>query len=116
MAATTPAGASQVPEKIVTDTNTAPSDRLTEPGDSTHTDQLQQLRRQLRQNPRSPELRNRLRTTMQDYGERIRQAVRNGQYDQAEAYVKELLTIAPNNQKLRRSLREIREMSRRRRM
>lgn len=115
-AATVATDASSGPENTVPAVVRPPSDRPPNPSGNTDMEQLQQLRQQLIQNPRSQEVRQRLHATMQEYGQRIRQALRNRQYDLAESYVKELLTIAPDNQKLRRSLQEIREMSRRRRM
>jgi serine/threonine protein kinase len=115
-AAATTTDASPGPEKPTPAAFSPPADHPANPGDKAGLERLQQLRRQLIQNPRDPEVRTRLRTTMQEYDQRIRQAMRNGQYDLAESYVKELLTIAPRNQKLRHSLQKIREMSRRRRM
>ena len=124
-AATTTSNASATPEDtaitpnsgdVAPRINTPPSDRLANLDEKNDLEQLQTLRRQLLQNPRDPEVKRKLRTTIRDYDQRIRQAVNNRQYDKAETYIKELLTIAPNNQKLRNSLRKIRELSRRRRM
>ena len=124
-AATMMSSASSTPEETVeasadsdvaSDINAPPSDRLTNQEQKNDLERLQQLRRQLLRNPRDPEVKRMVHTTMEEYGKRIRQALNNRQYDVAETYIKELLTIAPNNQKLRSSLRKIRELSRRRRM
>ena len=101
---------------VASDINAPPSDRLTNQEQKNDLERLQQLRRQLLRNPRDPEVKRMVHTTMEEYGKRIRQALNNRQYDVAETYIKELLTIAPNNQKLRSSLWKIRELSRRRRM
>ncbi|NIN34358.1 MAG: hypothetical protein GTO60_04370, partial [Gammaproteobacteria bacterium] len=55
-----------------------------------------------------------LRTILRQYEQRIRQAIQNRDYDRAEAYIEEMLVIAPDNQRLQESLQKIREMQSRR--
>ena len=73
---------------------------------------FEQLRRQLQQNPQDPAARQKIRVVLNRYEQDIRQALKDRDYEKAEIYILEMLTIAPNSVKLRESLQKVREMAR----
>jgi serine/threonine protein kinase len=97
-----------------TDTIAASSDRQDKLIDSADLRRLELLRRRLQQNPRDATAIKNFRTILRQYEQQIRQAMQNRDYDRAEAYIEEMLTIAPDNQRLRDSLQKLQELDRRR--
>lgn len=69
--------------------------------------QLAALRRRLQQNPGDREARQQLRGMGNEFERVVKQAVKEGDYDRAEAYVNELLRLAPDNEGFKEALRMI---------
>jgi hypothetical protein len=88
------------------------SDRNETQSESSNERPFDQLRRQLKQNPQDPASRQKIRAVLNQYEQEIRQALKDRQYDKAEIYILEMLTIAPNSVKLRESLQKVRELAR----
>jgi hypothetical protein len=98
---------------------------VTEPGNNTSTEppatdrvtaqdqpdrrQFQLLRRRLQQNPGDKQAGQNLRELLARYEQGVSRAVRERNYEQAEVYLQDMLTMAPANQKLRDALQQVRE-------
>lgn len=64
-------------------------------------EQLGAIRRRLRQNPGDREARQRLRALSTEFELAVKQAVKNKDYDRAEAYINEMLQLTPDNERLK---------------
>ena len=107
-----PVAITDKPEAITDSTSTS-TDRRPLRATDTDVAPLEQLRRRLQQNPQDTDARQKLRSIYTQYERRVREAVRDKKFDQAESTLKEMLTIAPENEKLQESLKRVQEMSRR---
>ncbi|MFT7461232.1 MAG: serine/threonine protein kinase [Planctomycetota bacterium] len=63
------------------------------------------------ENPQDTDAKQKLRTIYTQYERRVREAIKDKKFDQAESTLKEILTIAPENKKLQESLKRVQEMS-----
>ena len=102
------------PVSNTTDAVTTSSDRQERLIANSDLRRLEFLRRRLQQNPRDATAINNFRNILRQYEQRVRQAIQSRDYDLAEAYIEEMLVIAPDNQRLRESLQKIRELDNRR--
>ena len=71
-------------------------------------ERLAKLQENLRRDPRNRKTLQALRETIDEYERLARQAVRDGDYNAAEQYLLDMLTLAPNNRKLKDALEEVR--------
>ena len=70
---------------------------------------LATLRERLRINPKDLASERQLKAMINDYNNRVRVALREGDLTKAEAYVSQLLELAPDNKRLEQALEKIRE-------
>lgn len=70
---------------------------------------LATLRERLRVNPDDKSSERQLRTMINDYNNKVRVALREGDLSKAEAYVSQLMELAPDNKRLEQALEKIRE-------
>jgi len=72
-------------------------------------ERVAELRRSLEQNPRDRYTRQQVRELVREYENRVKEAVRERKFDLAEAYIHEMLALAPDNEKLREALRAVKQ-------
>ncbi|MBL1141510.1 MAG: SUMF1/EgtB/PvdO family nonheme iron enzyme [Proteobacteria bacterium] len=65
------------------------------------------LQSRLRQNPRDRDARKELQSIMKSYEDKVKEAINNGELDQASAYIREALEIAPRSDRLKLILKKI---------
>lgn len=67
-------------------------------------ERLALLQRRVQQNPGNVEARQRLMAVVDEYEMKVKQAVRDKDFDLAEAYINEMLRFAPGNERLKEAL------------
>ena len=70
---------------------------------------LATLRERLRANPNDQTSARQLRTMLNDYNKKIKDTLDEGDLPKAEAYIKQVLELAPDNKRLEKALEKIRE-------
>ena len=70
---------------------------------------LATLRERLRVNPGDQRSARQLKTMINNYNNRVREALREGDLSKAESYISQLLELAPDNKRLEEALEKIRE-------
>jgi len=70
---------------------------------------LATLQERLRINPKDVTSEQQLKTMINNYNVRVREALREGDLTKAETYVRQLLELAPDNKRLEQALEKIRE-------
>ena len=70
---------------------------------------LERIRRQLESDPQSPQARRSLRKLTDKYEGRLKQAIKEKNFDLAEAYVDAMLKVSPESEKLKEAAARIKE-------
>lgn len=97
---------------VTSDASQAPLSGTRPPTDlisSSDQRKLATLRERLRVNPGDKTSGRQLKTMINNYNNRLRQVLREGDLSKAESYVTQLMELAPNNKRLEEALKKIRE-------
>ena len=113
-AADAPATATVVPESATVEAQRGKAAAGTAPStpeliSSSDRLRLASLQERLRQNPNDRTSERQLKAMIAGYNKRVREALRKGELTRAEAYIRQLLELAPDNRRLEQALEKIRE-------